>query len=345
MRRLVVAVGLGVFAAVAVRADEGRTPVFQPTSITQPGTYFLTQNISSSGSNVISISTSALVVLDLNGFTLTGTGSTTSGIDVFPGGDAANVVIKNGRVTTAFRGVQYNTQPAVRGRLRLENMLVDVTGTLGEALTASTPANIEIVGCVLRSPATFTVSVYNPNATGTFSGRVIDSRIENLSSAGNSVALALDGLRAGVIRGNVITATSGMAARLDGPNGGGDTIEQNTFAGGAGLSIGSSVGADGNVVLNNNFLSSTGSFCLQIGSSGNRIAGNVVGPGCADGIVFVYNSTLRNLIEGNQIQGNSGCGLRFAFAATNAYRNNMLRGNTGGTVCGVANTDAGGNIF
>ena len=54
------------------------------------------------------------------------------------------------------------------------------------------------------------------------------------------------------------------------------------------------------------------------------------------------------LVEGNQVQGNAGCGIVFASDASGAaYRNNMLRGNTGGAVCnsGTGTTDAGGNIL
>ena len=73
----------------------------------------------------------------------------------------------------------------------------------------------------------------------------------------------------------------------------------------------------------------------------NPTAGHGIGVGGTGG-------ALRNLIEGNQIEGNAGCGIRFdATASSNVYRNNMLRGNTGGAVCnaGVGNTDAGGNVL
>lgn len=347
MRVAVVSIVLLVSAAEGLFADEGRIPIFQPTTISQPGDYFVTQNITGSGSAVVTISTSGHVLLDLNGFTLTASGGSTAGINVFPGGDAASVVIRNGRILGASRGVQFNSQPVIQGRLRLEDLTVRVTGASGEAVIASTPANIEILNCNLSSTATFTVSVYNPNTTGSFTGRLVNNRIENFCNVGGGstcTALALDGLRGGNILGNVVTGPI-LAARLVGPNGGSNVLEGNTFIGRLGLDIGSTLGADDNLVINNTFASTENNVCLQIGSSGNRIAGNVVGPGCSDGIVFVYTSTLRNLIEGNQIQGNSGCGLSFPFSSTNAYRSNMLRGNTGGGVCGVANTDAGGNIL
>ena len=52
----------------------------------------------------------------------------------------------------------------------------------------------------------------------------------------------------------------------------------------------------------------------------------------------------RNLIEGNQIVGSGGCGILFETAGNNAYRDNMFGANNGGTVCGPANINAGGNI-
>lgn len=58
-------------------------------------------------------------------------------------------------------------------------------------------------------------------------------------------------------------------------------------------------------------------------------------------------SSERTLLEGNQVEGNAGCGIQFDTTASgSAYRNNMLRGNTGGAICdaGSGNTNAGGNI-
>ena len=82
---------------------------------------------------------------------------------------------------------------------------------------------------------------------------------------------------------------------------------------------------------------------IVLNSQGNRIAYNVLKGNRSDGLSVGGGIGLDNLIEGNQIDSNTGCGIRFS-GADNAYRDNMLRGNAGGAVCGIA-TDAGGNIL
>ena len=78
-----------------------------------------------------------------------------------------------------------------------------------------------------------------------------------------------------------------------------------------------------------------------------------------DGSVIARNTVLhsaqhglliqggRTLVEGNQASWNYGCGLSFTGSyGTNAYRDNMLRGNGTGSVCVPGtNTDAGGNLY
>jgi hypothetical protein len=83
---------------------EPRTPISQPASaagfpivINQPGSYYLTQNITGvAGKNGIEIP-SGEVTLDLNGFTLTGVPGSGDGINV-TGGGVANVRVRNGTI-------------------------------------------------------------------------------------------------------------------------------------------------------------------------------------------------------------------------------------------------------
>ena len=73
---------------------EPRTPIASAATITSPGSYYLTANISAASGNAITISTNA-VTLDLNGFTVTaGTGG--KGIAV-PGAQR-NISIRQGVV-------------------------------------------------------------------------------------------------------------------------------------------------------------------------------------------------------------------------------------------------------
>src|SRR5687767_3326278 len=73
---------------------EPRTPISSlPFTILNPGSYYLTGNLTNTSTNGIIIRTGDMT-LDLNGFTLTGGGQPFSGVSV--SGAAANVRILNG---------------------------------------------------------------------------------------------------------------------------------------------------------------------------------------------------------------------------------------------------------
>jgi len=99
---------------------ESRTPITSlPFTITQPGSYYLTGNLTGvAGSDGIHVNAIS-VTIDLNGFTLTGAGSFT-GISGGSGG-SKQIVIRNGMVRGWGRGIDTQFAP---GSL-IENVVVD----------------------------------------------------------------------------------------------------------------------------------------------------------------------------------------------------------------------------
>jgi hypothetical protein len=123
---------IGVIVVLATRSEAGPldppgapastdavrvpgTPIAAPTTISVPGHYYLTRNLSVSGSSALTIDADD-VTLDLGGFTISGTdGVSTSGISVLV---RERVTIRNGTVRDAATGIS-----AVNGRkLRLQNV-------------------------------------------------------------------------------------------------------------------------------------------------------------------------------------------------------------------------------
>lgn len=103
--------------------QDPRTPISSiPTTINQPGSYYLTQNLTNTVSNGDGIIIDANhVTLDLNGFTLADTGIGDDGIVVL--GDQDNIHIKNG-VVRGWRGDGVNALNAdnsIFENLHLEN--------------------------------------------------------------------------------------------------------------------------------------------------------------------------------------------------------------------------------
>ncbi|HKI69298.1 MAG TPA: hypothetical protein VKA67_06905, partial [Verrucomicrobiae bacterium] len=75
---------------------EARMPISSaPFTITQPGSYYLTTNVSVSGGNAITIATNG-VTLDLNGFTISSTAASASGFGILLESGLQNIAILNG---------------------------------------------------------------------------------------------------------------------------------------------------------------------------------------------------------------------------------------------------------
>ena len=74
---------------------EPRTPISGPITITQPGSYYLTANISVNTSNAITIATNS-VTLDLNGFTISSTTASATGYGILLNSGLENITIMNG---------------------------------------------------------------------------------------------------------------------------------------------------------------------------------------------------------------------------------------------------------
>ncbi|WP_372807807.1 right-handed parallel beta-helix repeat-containing protein [Pontiella sp.] len=93
---------------------EARTPISAATTITQPGSYYLTAEISVAGGNGITISADE-VTLDLNGFTIRSTAVSASGYGIFVNGTRRNIAIANGFIKggttwngSSFSGAGFN---------------------------------------------------------------------------------------------------------------------------------------------------------------------------------------------------------------------------------------------
>jgi hypothetical protein len=77
---------------------EPRTPISSaPFTITEPGSYYLTTNLTVSSGNAITIATNG-VTLDLNGYTIRCTANPASGTAILIYGDLRNLAILNGNI-------------------------------------------------------------------------------------------------------------------------------------------------------------------------------------------------------------------------------------------------------
>ncbi len=134
--------GAATQTAVNALRGDARTPITTvPSTISAPGSYYLTGNLAVTAGTAITISADN-VTLDLNGFTISSTASPVSGAGVVINGIRKNIRVTNGSIvgtTTVASGVfttggfsfglQCNN-PAARG-IHITNLHVSNVGNVG----------------------------------------------------------------------------------------------------------------------------------------------------------------------------------------------------------------------
>jgi hypothetical protein len=121
------AITVFLISTLPALAAEGAIPIFEPITITEPGHYVVTRNISSS-SPIITINSSR-VDIDLNGFVLTG-GTTAP---VITGSTVQDVRIHDGSVVAGNIGIVFE----LCGHITIENTVVRGAAGAGIQLTES----------------------------------------------------------------------------------------------------------------------------------------------------------------------------------------------------------------
>jgi Periplasmic copper-binding protein (NosD) len=136
---------LAAVSFLCAMSDYAGTITSVPFVIKKSGTYTLDANLTYSGAsntNAITVEASN-VVIDLSGFTLTGT-STTNGIATTTTANVANLTIQDGTITGFFADISLeSTQQFLIQNLRLLNQFFGVFAT---SCSFSTIQNCFVVG-------------------------------------------------------------------------------------------------------------------------------------------------------------------------------------------------------
>ncbi len=136
-----------------VGAFDGRTPIGTASfTISAPGSYVLTANLSSAG-NVITIAADD-VTLDLNGYSVHSTGTTTGNTGIFISGVRDNITIRNGNVNGGLIGIQATTATNVL----VEGVRVSNAKTIGIGIISSASRNCVIRRCEINDTGSTTVA-------------------------------------------------------------------------------------------------------------------------------------------------------------------------------------------
>jgi hypothetical protein len=162
---------------------EARTPISTaPFTITQPGSYYLTTNVTVSGGNAITIATNG-VTLDLNGFSISSTEASPTGTAILLNGSLRNITIANGLIqggvtnngSGVYSGPGFANGIYCSGSQPINARVsgISVSGCQYDGIDLGHSGTV-VEGCVVQ-----TVGGY-----GIVAGSVSDSTAENFGNSG-----------------------------------------------------------------------------------------------------------------------------------------------------------------
>jgi hypothetical protein len=337
-----------------VSADEGRIPVWEPTTIDAPGHYILTRDIATTGTEAIAILSDG-VTLDLGGRTISLGDSTQYGVRVDLSGVPAGkigIVIRNGRIVGGQIGIYV---PGIVPSLQIEGIEVYGTSSDGINISLDDPDK----GFIGDVPI-ITIGKSLIHGIGGDGVKLADPRpspLCSLTMGGNLLleidydGIDVDDCADTVIKNNTISEFGLLGApaagiRLTG-GGGADApvVTSNVISGGGTEAVGLTVDSFSSTVgfvFENNGVSDNGDCGIVVNGGRGRIKGNLLVNNGDDGVRVSGGFGI--FVDDNYISANLGYGIYFAATNEHAYRDNFLRGNRLGALGGETNTDAGGNI-
>jgi hypothetical protein len=314
MLKRIVCVAAVFVAGVVVLADEGRIPLYQPTTITTPGSYVVTNDFGADGVPAIVISASD-VSIDLNRHTLRRTGAV-GAVITLTGSSAGEhrLTVVNGHLVGG--GIDASLWTGGRGPGQGAVLSVSKLVITGGGIMANSPqcwgfdmSDSEVDGAIGLDGDTNNLNL-----------RVLNSRLGSLS---------VGEMRGGVIRGNTIGSLYIEAGDL---GGGQNIVEANVIRGTLTISVPISLTNDATLIRNNLI------NALVVPTSDNHIIGNSI---LAGGMTV---SGSRNIIEDNSVE-HATVSLTLS-GDSNLYRNNVFHNSVTAPVIdtGTGNVDAGGNV-
>lgn len=268
---------------------EARTPITNTSSlvtISQPGSYYLTHNLTVSSGDAIDINTNG-VTLDLNGFTLTSTLNPASGNAIGLNTGVSDITILNGHV----KGGVTNNAGVYRGR------------GFGYGIYGSSVSNVRVAG-VSVSGCLYGIYLGYGNSTVVESCTVQTIASEGIIASGVSHSTATQCGYSGIFADTASDCYGSSSGNGEGVYAGASAI--NCY----GNSTGAGTGLSAYNMQN----------CYGISSSGYGLSGttaqNCYGSSNSGSAYGLYVTTAQNCYGDNGSSGGSGL---FAYTAQNSY--------------------------
>lgn len=300
-----------------VQAADARMPVYQPTTITVPGAYYLTRDISGSGP-VITIAADG-VDLDLNGFAVSGDG-TADGISV---SGRTNVRVRNGLVWNAR--VWVSSSKAVW----LES--IEVAMPPNEGVSVSYSEAVTLRDCSVSDPGDDGIRL-----TGAGPYLLVGNRVRLAGDDG----LSLFNIAGSIIEGTTITGVAGSrGAGITDFSSNGVRYANSRIV--EGFTDGMLFfGSSGNRITGNSvYNAAADGFNIYDPGNDNLVTGNTIHAGQSGLVLYGDRSVLVGNVTNDSLDG------LLIFGDDNVLRRNVSRGNTDDYSNYGAGTSSGGDNF
>ncbi len=294
----------------AMSASPARIPVFEPgTTISTPGDYVLTRNLSNASGPVITITADG-VDLDLGGFSLNGSSAAEDVvfIDGATAGTQLGVTLRNGRLDGGLSSVY--TGAGIARRVVLEDLVA--VNAAGPALYINGGRHVTMRRCRVENSAGDGILILNVGGTA------LSVELEHnvvLEAARNGIRT--QNASGGHIRDNQVFGAGTAALAND-----------------AGIKLAATLPGVGGVLVEDNVVrdgaGSANGLWVESNNVGVTIRGNLLANNATAGL-FVAGDRCRAVH--NTMVGNGGNGAGFQ-GAYNLIENNFLSGNLNGLVCG-----------
>jgi len=179
---------------------EPRVPISSaPFTISQPGSYYLTTNLTVSGGNAITIATNG-VTLDLNGFTIASTAPSATGYGIYINSGLRNIAIQNGHIQGGVTnngsgvfsgpGFGYGIYYSGSAPQNVRVSGISVSGCQYHGIYVGFGASTTVENCVVRTVGSYGIVAntirscvaLDCGATAIYGQQVSDSRGESVGS-------------------------------------------------------------------------------------------------------------------------------------------------------------------
>ncbi len=310
-----IAVPLAALGGLASHAANGRIPIYAPITITQPGSYVVTANLS--GPPPLIRVQANDVEIDLNGFQLQ---ATTNAAPVIDASNLQALRVHGGSLVNGLNGV------------RMQNMLggevrrVFISGTASDGIRIDASTNVLVQENTISAGG---IGIHLPAGAVAMQANVIGNLVSDTTGSG----IRVTGLKAGKISGNHLRGLGDIGIQLLASSG--FEVSDNTVLSAVlnGIAVVNSDGGQlrGNLVR----LAGRNGIQLDEASDGILVLENTVSGSAEDGI---HVQGRRCQIEGNHISTSTFRALHLTASSDRCvYRTNAGRGGGGlGAACAAA---------